>query len=287
MRTTFASQGGEWMIRQQELIVKEARQQLAHPSTQSSRSLVPAEQLARASTPGSMLRIGLNPDPMKAKSKRRQADMNMRGSQLGPSMGQSASALAAANAGDRDKLARSKSAGLVSGSGATDWQQLDPLAGKTFQATAKGTSSARHYFDQQTGFVQSPYGVGGGMGGASQHALEQSSASGGFQTRDLLYCGVSQECEGRYAYLRLRKKEDLGTRFGTTRSLTSNGEVGWRLANQKATEQYAPKHVGTARGTLMRTLAADAPALMKTNTIVDERIKMERILGIKAQAPNQ
>lgn len=124
------------------------------------------------------------------------------------------------------------------------------------------------------------------MGGASRHAL-QTSQTGGFGTRDLLYQGVSQECEGRYAYLKLRTKDDLRTRFGSSRSITSNGEVGWRLAEGQATEKYAPTHVGTARGTLMRDLAADCPALMKCNTIVDERMKMERILGIRSKAPDE
>lgn len=277
MRTTFVSQGGEWMLRQQELLRKEARTQQEHPSTISARSLLPPEQIARAGTPGSMLRIGLNPDPMKAKFRAKEKErMAVRSSSnLGPTTNPSPSQLEAATAGDR----ASKPLFMRHSSSApTGLEVEDPLVGKSFSASIKGTSSAMHFLNQLNGFEKSPYGVGGGMGGASRHALGKSQAEG-FGTRDLLYQGVSQECEGRYAYLKLRRKEDLESRFKSSRSITSNGEVGWRLAKQEATEQYTPNHVGTARGTLTRALAMDASLLTKINNIVEERQKMELILG--------
>eukprot|EP00396_MALV-II-16_sp_LP-1_P000425 gene425-392_t len=130
-------------------------------------------------------------------------------------------------------------------------------------------SSTRHYLEQAKGLVTDPHGSGGGFHSGVSNVPDDM--------RELIYSGVSEEFEGRYAYLKARSRQKLLDRW--SKPITTTQASSWELENYKKTNEWAPPQITGNRGVMLRAMAEDAPTLAKSTDIVNNNLAMETILG--------
>lgn len=139
-------------------------------------------------------------------------------------------------------------------------------------------ASTKHYLNEQNELVKNPHLARGNPGGGFSASI---ASQVGDDFRELLYNGVSSEYEGRYAYLKAKRKL-LRPGLRTRGPVTSSQSGVWALENPNATSHWAPEYQRTGnRGVMLRLMSEDAPTLMKNTDIVRNRQIMETMLGAK------
>lgn len=97
-----------------------------------------------------------------------------------------------------------------------------------FEEEPPRTSAAVHFLEQQMGLEKTPYDIRG-------------KKKEGFSNKNLLYSGVTKECEGRYAYLKNTAK--LWPQDKSDFPTSESQEVGWAMKTMKidASSPFARK----------------------------------------------
>lgn len=165
---------------------------------------------------GSVIWVGLNPDPCKAKWLEKQGITRQRPRSVPPGMGRSSASTGSISSTHR----KEGSPGVVKTSFAVSGAVRPfsaPLPSRKPRDLSR-ISSTQHFLEQSKGLYGEVW-IGGprpGFGAAVEpgHGLE------------LLYSGVSAEEEGRGGYLKARKSLFPQEKYGHTQ--TSSQEVGWQ-----------------------------------------------------------
>eukprot|EP00397_Hematodinium_sp_SG-2012_P068588 GEMP01112251.1.p1 GENE.GEMP01112251.1~~GEMP01112251.1.p1 ORF type:complete len:150 (+),score=36.30 GEMP01112251.1:50-499(+) len=108
------------------------------------------------------------------------------------------------------------------------WDLENGKEEEEFEEEPPRTSAAMHFLEQQMGLEKSPYDIRG-------------KKKPGFSDKDLLYSGVTKECEGRYAYLKTSAK--LWPQDKSDYPTSESQEVGWaaRSIHVNASSPFARK----------------------------------------------
>lgn len=240
------------MLRYQNLIEKEKTRNTQHPATKLMRkryfsSLGPQfeDKEIEGPTHGSVLAVGMNPDPRKVKYESKEAE-------------------ARGEIPEEPRKPRFHISKLIE---LSDGSVLP-------ERKLSKMSSHNHYIEQQKKLVRTPHGSGGGMR-SGLHAVPP-------ELMELLYTGTSEEYEGRYAYLKA-KRMLLKPSERVREPLTAAQASSWDLEDFSKTRDWAPAPITGTRGVMLRLWAEDAATLEKSTIIHNNSIAMETVLGLSTK----